>query len=545
MKAAKRVSDRRDFGAMMAVLRLGAFGACIVTLVFYVVAYAGLPGISPDTWTYYELSRSIFSDFYRVGTVRQFEIMTDRSLAFPPLFPVLMAVVNAAWGWGILAGAVVNLPVAVATGVLLWISASRLTGEGLYGILVFALLLASPSYLGIVMFGVADALAILLFIAAVTICVRPGALRIGDMIGLGLVGGLGVMARFDMLPAMAVFGVVAAIRCEGRLAAAAGVFVLAFAIALSPWIAYSLQYFGKPFASDNSRAVLLAMRFVLTAYYSPDDVLPTVWTAPVEWFQALLAKVSSSAIGASRAVLEVGFLPLLGIVVAARWLARKGTPGERGAPLAFGRLSRHPLAPAWIAAAALFATVALTGFDDARYFFRIVLVADLALVLALSASVRRQTAIAPRMVPRLLVAAIVLSQAAVSSYLIARKGVAAEPLSVEKLAAGYAPIVTAVRSERPRGATVLTDCDFVDPFRFGALTGLRTIIEPSNLNACNLRQIVARYRVDFVLTQDEGWRSVLAPALERQPDWPAGLWRVRAEGLPAMPAICPRGPQPL
>src|SRR4051794_5984924 len=88
------------------------FAAAATVSIFAV--QLGRPNFSPDSWSYLELSNTVFSDFYRVNSVRQFERPLDYGNSFPPLWPILIALVRMLAPVGIYAEYLLNLAVCLA-----------------------------------------------------------------------------------------------------------------------------------------------------------------------------------------------------------------------------------------------------------------------------------------------------------------------------------------------------------------------------------------------------------------------------------------------
>jgi hypothetical protein len=51
---------------------------------------------SPDSWSYYDLSQTVYTDFYHAAVTRAFHEQDGYSRSFPPLWPVLIALVDKA-----------------------------------------------------------------------------------------------------------------------------------------------------------------------------------------------------------------------------------------------------------------------------------------------------------------------------------------------------------------------------------------------------------------------------------------------------------------
>src|ERR1019366_7582494 len=89
-----------------------------------------------------------------------------------------------------------------------------------------------------------------------------------------------------------------------RGVATAAVYFATLGIALSPWCAYGMRHFGKPFPSDNTRQVVRAAGGNVMDYYEtppPADLLQN----PRKWIAGLvLVKAPRVAFGFYVAAVE-------------------------------------------------------------------------------------------------------------------------------------------------------------------------------------------------------------------------------------------------
>jgi hypothetical protein len=342
---------------------LYAAGGFTITLLHAALSARTVGHFSPDSWTYYELSQSVFSHFYRVVTIRQFSFDAPYGVSFPPLLPVLEAIWNAIANSGVYAGTWIDLIAAALTFPLLIVLGRRLAASDAPGIFAAAALSGNPWYLDEVMGGRAIPIAILLF--TVLVLLLHHALRTNRRPELaaaaaGLVAGLIFEARFDFLrPAIAIGAALGLgrTRAGSRLTAA---YAAALVVAVTPWIAYSMIRFGVPLASDSVRSMMAVAPVPVLRFLPFPDTIATLRNAPFEWIASKIYH-SWPTIEAVAIAIGASAIPAL----AAMWAATRR--GAQGLP----RETAIVLVLAWIALLVQFDVTAATGYADVRHWIAI------------------------------------------------------------------------------------------------------------------------------------------------------------------------------
>ena len=128
--------------------------------------------LSPDSYSYYEMAKTLFSDFGRVSTIRQYVQFTDYGISFPYLYPLLLAVTDVLTGWGMYCGVLVNI-VASLLAALLFLPLSRqVCGTRWPGLMAATALLTNRKYLSEVLSGRAIPVAVLCVVALLCLLSR-------------------------------------------------------------------------------------------------------------------------------------------------------------------------------------------------------------------------------------------------------------------------------------------------------------------------------------------------------------------------------------
>lgn len=297
---------------------LTAFALCLAALA---QQWWAEPPFSPDSWSYYELSRSLRAGGYSLNTLRTFGDPTKNlpSTSFPPLWPLVWAGASAITGLGVRSGFVLTFALTLVFAALSELAGRRVFNARFIGIAAAALVCLTPGYFTEVIAARSIPLQLVLVASILVVASRPSASPARGAAFLGLLCGAAVLTRFDMLPFALTFGFALTLRV--RSARVVGCFIAALLVALSPWIVASFMWHGVPFASDNSGVALSAdpSAFV-TDWRAPGSERPVIFDHPGDW----LVKVVTNAGSLVVALLQSpgpwagSLLALIAFVTAAR-----------------------------------------------------------------------------------------------------------------------------------------------------------------------------------------------------------------------------------
>lgn len=337
--------------------------AVLLPLLFSVIA---APNYSPDSWGLYELSKTVFFDFYRFSHFRSFASASEYSSAFAPLWPTLIAVVDAMLATGARTGLYLAFLSYFGFALLSESIGRHITGTRWVGLAAAMILLLGPGMVWDELeAGRTIPLQLLLYACVLKGLLAGKEISIARAGVVGLVAGLAVMNRFDaaLLPVLVALILLWATRNPARVALA----LVASVIALSPWIAYSLTTFGTVFATDNSAvATTLDTRAFVTDWWPEPQ--PDWSDDPVRWGLKVMGHVGQWAVNAVSLLLTplgAAFGLAAGSVGAAQFLCAKA-PGAT----VKARLSQQ----FWILAlfvlvlAAMMLPQVVTGYLEYRYY---------------------------------------------------------------------------------------------------------------------------------------------------------------------------------
>lgn len=463
--------------------------ALLAALLLNVVA---APPYSPDSWALWELSQTVFGDFYRFTHWRSYASELPYSASFPPLTPVLIACLDALLGTGPRTG--LFLAFASFAGFALASEAigRRVTGAAWLGLGAALVLLLGPNMLLIEMqAGRTIPLQLLLYALVLLGLVRGEGITLARAAMIGFVAGLAVLNRFDavLLPVPAALAVGWLTRSPARGAMA----LAASALAVSPWALYSLTHFGVLFATDNA---------LIATVLDPQAYVTDWWPTP----QASMA--DDPLAWAGKLAANMGTLVWVAAGLAASWLGLAGA-AFLAFPAALAwlcRTERHPrtalivLAGFAALAGLMLAPQVLTGYIEQRYFSAAVWAA---LLTVACAGIMQSGALPQRMIfarGAAVAAVFAVLVLAAGQALTARPDRAAfdDPADVRALKACLAATPDA-------RVLVLGDDTFAA--RAGAQGGIATMMAPRNiaegrLDPAGARAFAAAWQPRFALAAD-------------------------------------------
>jgi hypothetical protein len=483
------------------------------------------PPYSPDSWALYELSQTVFGDFYRFNHWRSYASASAYSASFPPLYPTLLALADALLGTGPRTGlylafacfagfALVSERIGRSVSGTAWIG----LGAALIGLLGPSMLLAE---LGA---GRTIPLQLLLFALILSGLLQGARISLAGAARIGFLAGLAVLNRFDavLLPLLATAMILWLTRSPKRALTA----MAAAAVAVSPWVAYSLTTFGTAFATDNGAiaTTLDPAAFVTDWWPAPQ---PGLADDPAAWAAKVAANVGGYAYTLA-ALLATG----MGLAAAA-FLA----PPAALAALADVRPRKDDslkvLTLFTAITALLMAPQVLTGYLEYRYFAALIWAG--LLTAGCWGLAQARTLHQRILAARLAFASVALALAAMMIVEVV-DAISAGRMDSAQWAGFDAPddlrALQACVKDTPR-ARILVLGDDAFAARAGALGGFATMMEPRNMADGRLgpsgnRAFLDTWRVNYVLPRDRAraqWAKANLP-LVKVPSCPFPLYQV-------------------
>jgi len=351
------------------------------SLILFLIAYflfTVFP-FSPDSFSYFDISNFIFSDFGDINTVRQYVIVTEKNISFPMLFPVLISIMNQLFDLGMLSGVVLNYYIVLVSVLVLDLLFDRFQLHKGYAVILSSLLVLNNSYLDELTAARAIPLNLLLIMVVIYLLARikNSGKRINlNVAFIGLINGIMLMNRFDHLFTLILITIliIFALYRLNKLPSLI-FYIISFSIAIIPWVVYSLLHFDAIFISDNSGTFFLVNPQGPLRFSSNLFIINDFFNAPTDWIRSFITlKVPLVIFGVL--ILGFGSLPIA-VYIMIRSLSIISD---------FSKLSNlknifyHPFL--FIVLYAFFRTglFILVGYGDSRYHLETMLVFSLGVI---------------------------------------------------------------------------------------------------------------------------------------------------------------------
>jgi len=233
-----------------------------------------------DTWSYFELSKTIFSEkFYFANTIRSY-LYFPQSASFPFGYPLFLALVNSCLGDNPANSVVLNIICAVISFLLIARLSSLLCFTNICTAALSSSLLMFPGYIDEVLAGRSLPLSIAFVLLGLTVGLKYPA-TVGTLLA-GFFFGLSVLVRFDFIThAFATLFLFWYL----KKAPIRTIFILTsgFFCGVLPWVVYSYLYFHKFWISDNSWVALAAHNAFVLDF--PAKATSSIFSNPYDWLR--------------------------------------------------------------------------------------------------------------------------------------------------------------------------------------------------------------------------------------------------------------------
>jgi len=309
---------------------------------------------SPDSFSYYEISQTIFTNFGSVNTIRQYIYFTELGISFPYLFPAMIAVVNLLTGFSIYSGNIVNTIAALMSIYLLIKISRKLTRSSYAGLAASALLVFNPEYLDELVAARAVPLSVLFVLLILDVIVHSKALAMipqrarkaknqfekfmwkksieRDLFLMGLFGGAGMVVRFDFIVVSGLLGVFFVIyfMIKKDIFKTVPFYVFGLLVFTLPWIIFSLWNFQTLWISDNSGTMFLINPTNPQRAFLPGEEVPSLFTDSAGWIDSRL-EIFRNGLLAFLVMITwpVELTVLLGVIVLSIFSLKIGKSNQR------------------------------------------------------------------------------------------------------------------------------------------------------------------------------------------------------------------------
>jgi hypothetical protein len=460
-------------------LPASAWLSLVVALGFLLVWHWRNPPFSEDSWAYYELSRHVDGNFFRIDTFRGYQSTEPYGMSFPPLWPLVIWCASAVTRLGPHAGYLAAFGCVIGTAGVIEALGRRLWALPGLGAVTTLGLLGFPAYVDEVVAARSFPLAVLLVCGLLwAVCsMRDHPLRRAVWAGV-LAAGL-VLTRSDTLLALVLMASAAILmkRVSWRQGVVAGAVLI---LVLVPWSVYGLRHFGALFVSDNTLIAMAVDRHYVLDVLDPAAV-PTLFDDPTGWVRRVVGTVPAMVTSWCVALVKSPTV-VLTVLLGGILLSRRARRWPMRSPV---------LALALICFAAQVIVAELTtGYLDERYLSIVVL---LALFLALGQILQGQV----RGTRHARASGALLGVALVALPAVCAAGL--QTLRQERVDSLTGGPVGQELARCHDGTSTLVTLGVHGP-RHGALTGRQTGFVPSNLEELSVSQ-----RRDWIRAYDIGF----------------------------------------
>lgn len=243
---------------------------------------------SPDSFSYYDISNTIFSDFYSVATQRQYIVDTQLGISFPYLYPTMIAMVNTLTGLKIYSGTILNIVFTCISCLLLYKISTKHFKNPYAGTIAAAFMVTNDPYLTEMRVARSVPLAVLSILVLTYYIFDLPKLSTKACILAGVGAGTAMVCRFDAFVAAGLcFLVIFIFSQKGSHIKNSLKYIIGLLIPTLPWIVFSLVNFGTPWISDNGGTMWMAVPSIPQRYYSSTYTIPTIFNNFSEWFARL------------------------------------------------------------------------------------------------------------------------------------------------------------------------------------------------------------------------------------------------------------------
>jgi len=333
-------------------------GVLNLILVLYFLLFASssllvnLSRYSPDSWAYFELSKTIFTgNFYKFNTFRGY-FSSDYSTSFPFGWPVAISLASSLAGADPLNAVYINIILATLTISIFFKTSERLKLKATHAFLICSALLLYRPYTNELLSGRSMPFAIFLFLLGFYLFQK------NSIFFSGLFFGASALVRFDFLVFSFIFQLSALFLTKDKTEDKFLLFI-GFTTGILPWVIYSYLHFNTFWVSDNSWVAASALPAFVVDY--PATPIVSAFQDPIAW----LKRVIGNFIPLSKSVAtSVIYFPIFILLFFLLLINLKK----------FNRDAKFNFKVVFISGICGMSPYALTGYFDPRYFTLIFLI---------------------------------------------------------------------------------------------------------------------------------------------------------------------------
>lgn len=472
------------------------FSFCVLTLSLM------RPGIGWDSWQVYDMSKYVFSDFGYMDQIRQHIVNTHYEMAFPPVFPYLMAIVNSIFDMGVYSSVYLNAVFELLCFVEL-LKIYKFKDLETIGSISTVAIFCGSLYVLTYILGLSQTLGYYLLILLCRVIFIEEKYDSIYAVKCGVLSGLLLMNRFDALAIVAVVFITIPFLMYGKanvkdMIINSIVFCGTVVLICSPWIIYSIAHFDSIFITDNGRRLFNIQDTRPSTFFPANNPALTIRDSFSMWLIAFSGRalLATCSLLASIIRYTVVFEVLVGCYV----IYKKKIKDT----VANIHIDKKVCAVIAIILGQEVLFI-LTGYSDLRYHLPILFVIQLFTFRYLIHSFRsfnwKRTSL-------LLVVCLALL-----SY--AKVGYVTNPIkAVNSLftGEGYHKDLVLTEQEQQIKEYLLNDCNTICFYRaenefnflkFSAESQISNIISPANISTQNVYEFVDTFEINYLYSSNE------------------------------------------
>ncbi len=222
-------------------------------LIFFLVGFI-YPSYSTDSWSYFELSKSLHNFGYFTDNIRQYDILTNKSISFPFLYPIVLSIFSIFY-YSILNGYILNIAVVFFIIFFLF----KIDSNKYISFIIISILFINVGFLYEIISARTIPLTLLLMLISFYLLKNNNT----GFIFFFILGGL-CLIRFDMYPFVSILLIQLFLyskKCINK-------YVLVTILLMMCWPVYSFINFDSVFLTENSLLFKQSLPVVDVLYFN-------------------------------------------------------------------------------------------------------------------------------------------------------------------------------------------------------------------------------------------------------------------------------------
>lgn len=521
LKITNQNSERRLGKSIWFFLSIFSFGVFIVSLL--------RPGIGWDSWQVYDMSKYVFTDFGFMDQIRQHIINSHYEMAFPPVFPCLIAIVNMVFDLGVNSSVYLNSIFLL----LCFVELSKifkLKDIETIGCISTVIIFCGRLYVSIYTQGLTQILGYYLLILLCRFVISEEKYNTIFALKCGLCCGLLLMNRFDTLAIVAVmFFAIPFLMYKKSYTKGIMLNMIIYCCSVimvcSPWIIYSISHFNSIFITDNGRRLFNIPDTRPSSFFPETSPALTIRDSFGKWAIAF----SSRGLQAIKALIKgiMKYSLVIEVLVGGIVLFNKKKRQ-------IFRNIKIDLKDIIIIAIILGqeALFILTGYSDIRYHLPLIFLLQLFSLCYLSQCFKKNTWKKAELV--------FVSCLSLLAYV--KIGYVTNPIKVINtflIGGGYHTNLVLNDQEQKIKDYLLTDCNTIcfyrsedefDFLKFSAESQISNIISPANLSIENVYEFVDTFEINYLYSSNDQVVDIFNTKLKLHSTPFDNLYKVEKEG---------------